>query len=488
MPGEQEGPTEMLVGSLLALMAFVLAITMGMAADRFDTRRNVVLAEANAIGQTYLQASYLPDPQAEQMRELLREYRPLRIGSEDMAQVQANIQRSVELHAEMWTIAAEVARSGHSPDLVSSFGDSLSEIVSLVNSIEKLKTTRIDTWEKIASKEDDKPLKTALTVAVTICGYGLGGVVGHLLTHKMAQHLAQEFVKEAAHKGSDKAIVALWNWSVTSSKSSLDKGTAEAASVAGDISAKSLQNKTDMLGAYAEAMRLFVIDEERKQVTQFNLDASGMDDLKLADKIEVLNALYTGLRNDPAPFARELSGGLLRLLDEQFLTEQAKGHGGDRGKTEREDEDVHEARGAAATCSLPVGGGIQFSLGNYEPPVSASGFRGLGTGDTNQRPRCAKGSAVKDLLFSVAFRFWATDPSTGSCGRPREGLVRSPAERSGLVHNDLGEGAEEWLASYYLHRADILPTRSASRGPAGRPEALRADRRRRWRAYNFDIL
>ncbi len=39
MPGEQEGPTDMLVGSLLALMAFVLAITMGMAADRFDARR-----------------------------------------------------------------------------------------------------------------------------------------------------------------------------------------------------------------------------------------------------------------------------------------------------------------------------------------------------------------------------------------------------------------------------------------------------------------
>ena len=39
MPGEQEGPTDMLVGSLLALMAFLLAVTMGMASDRFDARR-----------------------------------------------------------------------------------------------------------------------------------------------------------------------------------------------------------------------------------------------------------------------------------------------------------------------------------------------------------------------------------------------------------------------------------------------------------------
>ena len=44
MPGDQEGPTDMLVGSLLALMAFLLAITMGMAADRFDQRRANLLA------------------------------------------------------------------------------------------------------------------------------------------------------------------------------------------------------------------------------------------------------------------------------------------------------------------------------------------------------------------------------------------------------------------------------------------------------------
>lgn len=131
MPGEQEGPTDVLVGSLLALMAFLLAVTMGMAADRFDTRRGMVVAEANAIGKAYLQADYLPQPATDQMRALLREYLPLRIAGDDVSVVKASIGRSMELHAEMWRIAAEVARSGHSPDLVSSFGESLTEIVSL---------------------------------------------------------------------------------------------------------------------------------------------------------------------------------------------------------------------------------------------------------------------------------------------------------------------------------------------------------------------
>ena len=131
MPGEQEGPAGVLIGALLGLMAFLLAVTMSMAADRFDARRGLVLAEANAIGKTYQQADYLPQPAADQMKELLREYLPLRIASGDRSRIQANLLRSTELHARMWAIAAGVAQSGYLPDLVSSFGDSLTELVSL---------------------------------------------------------------------------------------------------------------------------------------------------------------------------------------------------------------------------------------------------------------------------------------------------------------------------------------------------------------------
>jgi hypothetical protein len=130
MPGEQEGPTDVLVGSLLALMAFMLAVTMGMASDRFDTRRGNVLAEANAIGSVYLQADYLPEPAADQLKELVREYLPLRI-VDDPSQISQSIGRSVALQAQMWALEAEAARSGHSPDLVSALGDSLSQLVAI---------------------------------------------------------------------------------------------------------------------------------------------------------------------------------------------------------------------------------------------------------------------------------------------------------------------------------------------------------------------
>ncbi len=71
-PEEKEGPTAMIVGSLLGLMGFLLAIAMGMASDRFDNRRELVLAEANTVGTTYLRAGLLPAPASSQIRELIR--------------------------------------------------------------------------------------------------------------------------------------------------------------------------------------------------------------------------------------------------------------------------------------------------------------------------------------------------------------------------------------------------------------------------------
>lgn len=129
-PGEQEGPTDMLVGSLLALMAFVLAITLGLASDRHDARRGLVVEEANAIATAYQRADYLPPADAAELKALLRAYLPLRIVT-DPSEVPANIARSAELTQQMWAIDARVARSGHSPDLMSSLGESLNDIVTV---------------------------------------------------------------------------------------------------------------------------------------------------------------------------------------------------------------------------------------------------------------------------------------------------------------------------------------------------------------------
>jgi hypothetical protein len=58
---EKEAPVGAMVGATPGLLAFMLAFTFGLAATRFDTRRQVLLDEANAIGTTYLRAGMLPE-------------------------------------------------------------------------------------------------------------------------------------------------------------------------------------------------------------------------------------------------------------------------------------------------------------------------------------------------------------------------------------------------------------------------------------------
>lgn len=130
-PEEKEGPTPMIVGSLLALMAFLLAVTMGMASDRFDARRAIVLAEANAVGTTYLRAGYLSEPASGEIRSLLREYVPLRIVKNDLADIQKKIARSVEIQAELWSTAEKLARAAPGSDVLGLFIESLNEVIDL---------------------------------------------------------------------------------------------------------------------------------------------------------------------------------------------------------------------------------------------------------------------------------------------------------------------------------------------------------------------
>jgi hypothetical protein len=132
-PGEQEGPTGVLVGSILALLAFLLAITMGMAADRFDARRALVLEETNAIGTTYLRAGYIPSPLSEESRTLLREYVPLRIATADAQQLEAKLVRGEEILNELWA-RAEVVGRDYSTDANSLYIDSLNQVIDMYTS------------------------------------------------------------------------------------------------------------------------------------------------------------------------------------------------------------------------------------------------------------------------------------------------------------------------------------------------------------------
>jgi len=61
-------------GAILALVAFVLALTLSFANNRFNERRAGTLAEANAIGTAWLRAQAIDHPRAIEIARLLERY------------------------------------------------------------------------------------------------------------------------------------------------------------------------------------------------------------------------------------------------------------------------------------------------------------------------------------------------------------------------------------------------------------------------------
>lgn len=66
-------------GSMLGVLALLLAFSFSLALQRFDDRNAAVVNEANAIGTTFLRAQLLPTSVRGEVRELLRRYVHLRV-------------------------------------------------------------------------------------------------------------------------------------------------------------------------------------------------------------------------------------------------------------------------------------------------------------------------------------------------------------------------------------------------------------------------
>lgn len=128
---EDRAPVGEMVAATLALLAFLLAFTFGLAASRFDVRRGLVVEEANAIGTAYLRASLLPEPHRSEVRNLLRDYVDVRLEAVEPGKLAQSITRSRELHARLWDHAAAAGTENPSSIVVGLFIGSLNEVIDL---------------------------------------------------------------------------------------------------------------------------------------------------------------------------------------------------------------------------------------------------------------------------------------------------------------------------------------------------------------------
>jgi hypothetical protein len=137
-------PFNTVQAGLLTLAAFVLALSFNQASGRFDTRRALVVREANAIGTTWLRADQLESTQSKRFRRILADYTAARLRAyetpRDPELYRKTIDQSNRDQGELWRIASSSLHA-HQTDLgISLLMQSLNDTIDL--SLEQLQALR----------------------------------------------------------------------------------------------------------------------------------------------------------------------------------------------------------------------------------------------------------------------------------------------------------------------------------------------------------
>jgi hypothetical protein len=96
---------DIVLGATLTLLGLIIGFTFSMALARYDQRKNLEEAEANAIGTEYLRADLLPAQDATAVRALLRDYVGLRLAyyvTRDADALRGNEGATAGMQRQMW--------------------------------------------------------------------------------------------------------------------------------------------------------------------------------------------------------------------------------------------------------------------------------------------------------------------------------------------------------------------------------------------------
>lgn len=124
---------------MLALLAFMLALTFNSSASRYEVRKSLLLADSNAIGTVFLRADFLALDDRVKARQLLRQYLDLRMKAQLLSpdKLADYLKRSEHVQQQLWAIAASYSqkedKSSSHPALVAQFVAALNEMFDIHN-------------------------------------------------------------------------------------------------------------------------------------------------------------------------------------------------------------------------------------------------------------------------------------------------------------------------------------------------------------------
>lgn len=142
-----EGSEGFVISSVLGLLALLMGFTFSLAVDRFETRRALVLEEANAIGTTYLRAQLLPEPHRQRISGLLVDYTDNRLilAQAPPDQIPNLLARNDALITDLWAATASAFTAIKGLDFSSSFLETMNNLIDLDTSRKAARLVRVPT-------------------------------------------------------------------------------------------------------------------------------------------------------------------------------------------------------------------------------------------------------------------------------------------------------------------------------------------------------
>jgi len=118
LKGVERVDFDIIRAAALTLLGLIIGFSFAMAVSRYDERKNLEQAEANAIGTEYLRADFLPSDAALRVRDLLRTYCNERIdyySARNEQRVGEIDSDTAKLQSELWTVVARAAAAQQTP-------------------------------------------------------------------------------------------------------------------------------------------------------------------------------------------------------------------------------------------------------------------------------------------------------------------------------------------------------------------------------------
>lgn len=131
---EKESPVSAISGTILGLLAFILAFTFGIVSARYDARKELVRDEANAIRTAYSRSEFLPEADRAVAATLLKEYVDDRLAAVrpgNFSQMPALMVESDRIQRELWNMAVVNARKDMNSDVAALYVEALNEVTNL---------------------------------------------------------------------------------------------------------------------------------------------------------------------------------------------------------------------------------------------------------------------------------------------------------------------------------------------------------------------